>query len=340
MMDRRTLLAGGLSGLALAGCTPGRSVDAAGGLGVEIRDSAARRVLHPGMRPQVLSSGYIWSEGPAWDERRQCLYFTDVPGNTAYRWSEPTGTQVWQQPSGIAAQEAVGMREAGLNGLWCNAQGELWGCNHGRRRVERIDPETGERTALVERFDGQAFNSPNDLAISSAGAIYFTDPPYGLEGLDASPLKEMSVNGVYRLDPDGHCVRLIDDMTFPNGIGLSPDERWLYVAQSDPDAPVIRRFRLDAEGGVSGGEVWVDARDALAAGEQGLPDGMSVLPNGWVFATAPGGVSLLSEAGDVLARIRTASATANCTLGEDGGALFITAHDRLLRLELRREGVR
>ncbi|MCP2679563.1 SMP-30/gluconolactonase/LRE family protein [Maricaulaceae bacterium NA33B04] len=172
------------------------------------------------------------------------------------------------------------------------------------------------------------------------GCLYFTDPPYGLEGLNASPLKEMSANGVYRLGRDGQCTRLYDQLSFPNGIALSPDERWLYVSQSDPAAPYIYRAELYADGGVGPLERWFDTSVFLAAGDPGLPDGLCVSTDGIVFATGPGGVFVLAPDGHLMARILTGRATANCAFGgEDGRTLFMTAHDRLLRLPTRVAGV-
>jgi gluconolactonase len=336
MMRRRDFLLACGAAVATAGCNQ----PATRGPGVVERlDPALDALIDPAVQTEVLGEGYGWSEGPAWDRDRMCLYFTDVPGNTAYRWAPDDGVGVFLDPSGIPREQAGGFREPGANGLWYAGNGHLLVCNHGRRAVERLDVASGRRTVVADRFAGEPFNSPNDLVQARDGTIYFTDPPYGLEGLDASPLKRQDANGVYRIAPDGGVMRLAADMTFPNGIALSPDEHSLYVAQSDPAAQQIRRFELDGAGGVRDAGVWFDASRFAGEGQPGLPDGMAVSADGHVFATGPGGVLVLSPGGQCLGRILTGRATANCAFGGDGSDLFITAHDRLLRLPTRVRGV-
>lgn len=337
MQTRRETLAalGAIATAGLGGCA-GRGLPDS----VELHKAGAQALFDDRWTLEHLADGFIWSEGPSWDRQRQCLYFTDVPANRAYRWSDAAGLEVFLEPSGVEASAATGMREAGANGLWFGADGWLYLCNHGERAVQRLRLDTLERETLVRDHSGQRFNSPNDLVRAADGSIYFTDPPYGLEGLDASPLKEMAVNGVYRLSPDGECERLFDHLTFPNGIALSPDEDWLYVAQSDPNAPHI--YRAPLRNGLPTGPLalWYDASHFLAAGDPGLPDGMCVSEDGLVFATGPGGVLVLSPGGELLARIRTGRATANCAFGgANGDWLYITAHDRLLRLRSNTRGL-
>jgi len=289
---------------------------------------------------EQLAEGFTWAEGPSWDRARQCLYFTDVPGNRAYRWSDSNDLEVFLDPSGVDASQAVGMREPGANGLWYGQDGWLYLCNHGERSIQRVNLDNLERETLIDRFEGQKFNSPNDLVQAADGTIFFTDPPYGLEGLDASPLKEMTANGVYRLKTDGTCDRLFDHLSFPNGIALSPDEDWLYVAQSDPEAPHIYRAKLDSGNVVGPLELWFDTSEFLAAGDSGLPDGLCISSDGLVFATGPGGVFVLNNDGHMLARILTGRATANCAFGgHDGRTLFMTANDHLLRMTTNAQGV-
>lgn len=337
MASRRTVLAG-LGGTALAGFAgcAGPGLPEA----VEIFDRAAADLFVPGAGPDTLADGFGWSEGPSWDQARDCLYFTDVPGNQAFRWTRQDGLSVFLDPSGIAAEQADGMREPGANGLWSGDDGWLYVCNHGRRALQRLDPVSRRRETLVDRWRGLRFNSPNDLVRAADGTLFFTDPPYGLTGLNESPLKEMPVNGVYRLDAAGDCQLLFAQLTFPNGIALSPAEDWLYVSQSDPEAPHIYRVAM-VEGQPSGElQLWFDASDFLAAGDPGLPDGMAVAAGGNLYATGPGGVFVLAPEGHLLARIRTGRATANCAFGgQTGQDLFITAHDRLLRIRVRERGV-
>jgi gluconolactonase len=302
---------------------------------IEMFAPELEKVLDPSQKAKILASGYKWSEGPTWDRARGQLYFTDVPSNKAFVWNSQNGVKTFLDPSGASPSSLKGFREPGANGLLISNDGRLLICNHGKRALEAMDIETGERVTLVSDYNGHAFNSPNDLIEAENGDIYFTDPPYGLEGLNASPLKEMKENGVYRLSKTGQVERLIDDMTFPNGVALSPDEKYLYVTQSDPDMPIIRRVELSTN---KSDDIWVDMRPYMKDGP-GLPDGLAVTSTGHMFVTGPGGVLILDAKGGVLGRINTGRATANCTFGNDGYTLFITAQDRLLSIQTKTKGL-
>jgi gluconolactonase len=277
----------------------------------------------------TLGDGYQWSEGPAWDKTRNQLYFTDVPGNIAYVWNQTDGVKTFLNPSGANVES--GFREPGANGLHFRGNGKLLVCNHGSRSIEELDIETRERTTLAAQFRNKKFNSPNDVIENSRGDIYFTDPPYGLEGLNDSPLKELRHNGVYHLDSKGALHLLISDMTFPNGIALSPDENTLYIAQSDPTAQHI--YTLDINRPNAEKTLFVDLTPYSTPQSPGLPDGMVIDIHGNIFATGPGGLFVITPKGDILGRIKTGKASANCTFGENGSTLFITNHDRLLKLK-------
>lgn len=333
-VTRRLMLAGGT--VAIAGCQTRVTAGPSEAVVEQYADDLGN-VIDMGAPLEELSSGYMWSEGPTWDRARDVLYFTDVPGNVAYRWSERDDVDVFLSPSGAA--DVVGLREPGANGLWYARDGSLIICNHGRRSVERLDLKSGARSTLAGEFQGAPFNSPNDVVEARNGTLFFTDPPYGLEGLDESPLKAQAHNGVYRLDPSGETTLLVSDMTFPNGVALSPDETRLYVSQSDPDAPFIRELTLDPSGHIIGDRVIFDAKPYMDEDAPGLPDGLAICTTGHIFAAGPGGVFILKPDGQVLGRIRTGAATANCAFGEDGGTLFITAHDRLLKIRTRMTGV-
>jgi len=300
---------------------------------IEVFDSSVSDLIDLEEKAKILGTGYKWSEGPAWDKGSKRLYFTDVPSNKAFVWGKGKVVEVFLDPSGAALSSVKGFREPGANGLLMANDGRLLICNHGKRALEAMSISTGERETLVSTYNGKAFNSPNDVIQARGGDIYFTDPPYGLEGLNASPLKEMKANGVYHLDDQGSVRRLIDDMTFPNGIALSPDEKYLYISQSDPDKPIIRRVAIAGDAD----EIWFDAGPYMKDGP-GLPDGMAVTTSGHIFATGPGGVLILNANGDLVGRINTGRATANCTFGEDGHTLFITAHDRLLSIRTKARG--
>ena len=333
---RQVLMAGAVLGL--AGCS--RTVSSAASDGethitYEQFDPAFEAIVDQSDTGRLLGTGYQWAEGPAWDAKRQCGYFTDVPGNRAYRWSEADGMEVFQDPSGIAAELKPEGGDLGANGLLIANSGELLICNHGSRTLQAMDLETNERRDLTAEFEGKRYNSPNDVIETADGTIYFTDPPYGLDGLNDSPAKEMEANGVYRLSPNGEVTRIMDDMTFPNGVVLSPDQSTLYIAQSDPDAPLIRTYDL---AGDKGAQLWFDAKPYMD-GHEGLPDGMAVSKDGHIFLAGPGGVLVIDPSGKCLGRIGTGRATANCALGEDGRTLFMTAQDRFVSVRIAVDGL-
>ena len=190
------------------------------------------------------------------------------------------------------------------------------------------------RTVVVEQYDGRQLNSPNDAVYASDGWLYFTDPPYGLEGLEESPLREHDFNGVYRLSPDGELELLVRDQTRPNGIALSPDERTLYVANSDSENKVWMAYDID-ENGASNGLVFYDVNDQDAPG---AADGMKVDLAGNIFATGPGGVWIFAPDGTHLGTISTGEVTANVGWGDDGRTLYMTASTSLYRIRLSTEG--
>jgi gluconolactonase len=295
---------------------------------IERFDAAFDRLVAPATTIEKLAEGFNWSEGPVWFDG--AVLFSDVPENVIYRWRPGQAqAEVFLKPSGMLTPRA-GFREPGSNGLGRDAQGRLLVCQHGEQRVARY--ENGRFTAIADRFEGKRFNSPNDLAVRRNGDIYFTDPPYGLDKLNASPLKELPHNGVYRVTPAGQVTLLSASLTFPNGIGFSPDEKTLYVAVSDGQAPRIVAFVVQADGTLAGERTFFDARPLRQPGLRGSCDGLKVDREGNLWATGPGGVLVISPAGKLLGRINTGEATGNCCWGDDGGTLYITADMFLLRV--------
>ncbi len=278
-----------------------------------------------------LAHGFTWSEGPTWDRERQQLYFSDVPKNIAYAWSPELGLNVFMSPSGLQSDSTAGFREPGSNGLLMSPDGRLLIANHGTRSVERMDIKTRQRQTIASHYEGKRLNSPNDVAITADGTLYFTDPPYGLEGLNASPLKELGHNGVYQVEKDGTIALIDGSLSYPNGIALSPDEQTLYVAVSDPVSPKIYKYSRDGTV-FTDRSVFFNAEPYLKHSWPGLPDGMAVAETGHLFATGPGGVFVLSKEGIALGLIKLESATANCTFGQDGSTLFITSGSRVLAM--------
>ncbi|OWK30511.1 SMP-30/gluconolactonase/LRE family protein [Sphingomonas mucosissima] len=330
MIARRSLLAG-LAATAFAAQLRAEPVRA----GVTRLDPELDGILDVRAVPEVLGRGYRWAEGPVWVPRGNYLLFSDVPANTVYRWSRARGVERFLHPSGLQGPVPVGVREAGANGLALDASGRLLIADSGTRAVVRVDLATRKRTVLAGRFEGKRFNSVNDLVVATDGAIYFTDPPYGLEGGDASPLREQAVNGVYRRAPDGRITLVDGSHKRPNGIGLSPDGRTLYLSLSDEARPEVLAYALDTAGMPTPSRVFHDMRPHFARGWPGLPDGMDVAPSGYLFATGPGGVHVLAPDGRLLGIVSTGKVVANACIGEGGRSLFLTSSDELCRIGLR-----
>jgi gluconolactonase len=297
-------------------------------------DAALDAVIAADARVEKLAEGFTWAEGPVWIRSSNYLLFTDVPENKMYRWSQSDGSSVFLDPSGLAGPIPPGVREAGANGLHVDGENSVLLADSGSRVVARLNLKTKHKQVLAESYQGKRFNSPNDLARKRDGTVFFTDPPYGLENGNESPLKELKSNGVYRLSRDGTVTLIDDSLSFPNGIALSPDERILYVANSDPLNPIWMRYELDEKGDVLDKRVFADASDLMKNGVPGLPDGISVAATGHLFATGPGGVLILSPEGKRLGRIETGSAIANCTFGDEGRTLYMTSHKLLARVHV------
>jgi len=285
---------------------------------------------------EVLASGFEWAEGPVWVKRDGALLFSDIPRNRVNRWKPGAGLTVFLEPSGFTGPGDYG-REPGSNGLTLDRDGHLISCEHGDRRVSRLTPGGGKRT-VADNYRGKRFNSPNDVAVHSSGAIYFTDPPYGLPGGWDDARRELDFCGVYRVAPDGTVTLLCDTMTRPNGLCFSPDERRLYVAQSDPEAAIWKVFDVKADGTLDEGRTFFDAAHLVAKGEKGLPDGLKADVRGNLFATGPGGVLVIAPDGTHLGTLRTGQATANCAFGDDGKSLYLTADSLLCRVRLTTSG--
>jgi gluconolactonase len=306
---------------------------------IHVEGAGLGALIDPAAEIEALAGGFVWSEGPVWVREGAYLLLSDVPANRMYRWSPTDGLCVFLDPSGHPDADAPGFREPGSNGLIPGPPGTILVADHGNRAIARLELATKRKTLLATHYEGRRFNSPNDLVRAADGSILFTDPPYGLEGLDRSPLKEQPVNGVYRLRPGGEAELMIATMTFPNGLVLSPDERTLYVANSDPRRAVILAFALDERGEIVGERVFADMTALAASGLPGLPDGMAIDAGGTLFATGPGGVHILAPTGARLGRIDTGTAIANCAFGEDGRTLFLASHGILARVRTRTRGL-
>lgn len=301
---------------------------------IEKLDDALDALIDVNAKIEVISTGHQWSEGPVWIKDGKYLLWSDVPRNKISKWDPATGkTTVFMDPSGYEGKDKWG--EPGSNGLLLDAKGLLTVCDHGNRRVYRVEKD-GTKTTICDSFEGKKFNSPNDLIIHSNGDIYFTDPPYGLKD-EAS--REMKWHGVYRVKPDGSVSLLTKEMTRPNGIGLSPDEKTLYVAQSDKELPVFKSWSIKKDGTLGKGKVLLDTSPWLKKGDPGLPDGMAVDSKGNIWGTGPGGVMIISPKGKLLGRIMMGKPTANCAFGDDGSTLFITSSGFICKVKTKAKGM-
>jgi gluconolactonase len=317
----RPCLAAALAGLLLA-AAPAPPI-----AGTVQREGPALDALIPrDARVERIAGGFTWSEGPVWIADGSYLLFSDVPENKMYRWREGERATLFLQPSGYAGSDLAPFREAGSNGLEAGPAGTLLIADSGTRAVERLDLRTRHRQALIDRYGD--------------GSIWFTDPPYGLKDLDASPYKEQKANGVYRLTRAGTVTLVESTLTFPNGIALSPDARTLYVSNSDPKRAVILAYSLSVDGAVVSRRTFADMTALAAQGLPGLPDGMSVDAHGNLWASGPGGIHIFAPDGRELGRIDAGTAISNCAFGDaDGKTLFMTAGRMILRVRTKVRGL-
>jgi gluconolactonase len=289
---------------------------------------------------EKLADGFAWTEGPVWVRKDGgYLLVSDIPNNSIFKWKEgDTKAQLFLKPSGIEGTN--NLVEPGSNGLLLDPQGRLVAMDHGARRVYRLEKDGKTKKTLVSKYKGKRLNSPNDGVYKSNGDLYFTDPPYGLmtKGVEGFPGQELDFCGVYRLSKNGRLTLLTKEMSKPNGIAFSPDEKTLYVANSDPEKAIWMAFPVKRDGTLGKGKVFFDATKFAKAGQKGLPDGMKVDKKGNLFATGPGGVLVFTPKGEHLGTINTGERTSNCNWGNDGTVLYITADHNLCRIKLSTKG--
>ena len=284
-------------------------------------------LVPPGATIEKLAEGYVFTEGPVWIRGESRLLFSDVRANAIHQWTEADGASPFLDP--VFEGDREGLRSISSNGLTLDSEGRLIICEHGNRRISRLEDD-GTRTVIVDSYEGSRLNSPNDAVFGSDGSLYFTDPSYGLEGLEESPLRELDFNGIYRLRPDGELELLVSDQSRPNGIALSPDEDVLYVANSDANQKVWMAYDL-GEDGASNGRVFYDVNDQTAPGGA---DGLKVDLGGNLFATGPGGVWVIGWDGVHLGTILMPEVVANVAWGDDGQTLYMTASTGVYRVRL------
>jgi gluconolactonase len=321
-----------LTGLA-AWSQPPRSYPVLGKIVRE--DPRLDELLPPDARIEVLASGFEWAEGPVWDRKGGYLLFSDIPRNSIYKWTHERGIELFLKPSGYTGAAEYG-REPGSNGLVIDPQGRLILMEHGDRRVARMDPDGGKVT-LADRYQGKRLNSPNDGTLKSNGDLYFTDPPYGLPKQWNDPRRELDFCGVYRWS-NGTLTLLTSELSRPNGIAFSPDEKILYTANSDPKRAIWMAYPVKDDGTLGPGRVFADVTAMVSRELPGLPDGLKVDARGNLWATGPGGVHIYAPDGKRLGRLDTGEATANVAWGDDGSTLYIAADMYLCRVRTKVRG--
>lgn len=298
---------------------------------VERLHPALDRIVPRNPKLYRVGLGFQFTEGPVWVRDR--LLFSDPNANRIYAWYPQRGLEVFREQSGYAGADVAEYSQPGSNGLALDGQGRLTVNEHGNRRVSRTEAD-GSITVLADRVDGKRLNSPNDLVYTREGVLYFTDPPFGLPRFAADPRRELEVSGVYCV-ANGEVKLVAQDLAGPNGIALSPDEKFLYVGNWDPARKVVMRYPLLRDGSLGTGEVFHDM--TKAPGPDAI-DGIKVDTAGNLFVSGPGGVWILDSSGQHLGTIRAPRQVHNMAWGEDGRTLFLTAHDRLYRMPLLSSG--
>lgn len=304
---------------------------------IERLDPALDKIISPGAKAEIIADGFEWSEGPLWIEKHNMLLFSDVPTNTIYKWTKEKGKELYLKPSGFTGTVSES-KEPGSNGLILDNDGNLVLCQHGDRRMAKMDAPLDKPAAnfitLADKYNGKRFSSPNDAVFNKAGELFFTDPPYGLPSQgDNDPEKEISFNGVYKVKKDGSVVLLVDSITRPNGIVFFPGEQKLIVACSDPEKP--NWYVYDVKGdSLTNGRIFYSNADRDNS-LPGLPDGLKIDKNGNVFATGPGGINIFNSDGKKLGLLKLENSASNCVLSPDEKTLYITNDMYVLKLKMR-----
>lgn len=304
------------------------------GAKIEVFHPDLKKIIDPSTKIELLAAGLEWTEGPVWNHQGDYLLFSDTRLNTIYKWSSKNGLEKFLEPAGYQGAD-IYSEEPGTNGLLINQKGNIVACDHGNRQIVEIDLNTKKFTPLSTHWNQLRFSSPNDICQHQRGDYFFTDPPYGLPNRERDTLnREITANGVYRLDRSGKTTQIITDLTRPNGIALSTKQHRLYVAISDHKYPFIMEYPLNNKLDIGKGRVFVDFRLKFPS-EPMAADGIKVHSDGYIFAAAGNGIIILNSDGELLGRIKLGIATANCSFGGDG-YLYITASDKLLRVPLQK----
>jgi gluconolactonase len=292
-------------------------------------DSAFDELVPTDARLEKLADGFTFTEGPLW-RPSGVLWFSDVIGNVVRQWSPDGKVTEILNPGGYDGKGNLppgGYN--GPNGMTADKDGAVLLCQHGYRRIVRISKDM-KITTVVDKYEGKRLNSPNDVVYRADASFYFTDPPYGLPKGDEDPAKELEFNGVFRM-ANGKLQPVIKDLSRPNGIAISPDQKTLYIGNSDEKNRIWMAYDIAENGTVSHGRLFADV---TAEKDAGVPDGMKVDSNGNLWASGPGGIWVFSPAGKHLGTIKMPEIPANCNWGDDWRSLYITARTSLYRIKV------
>jgi gluconolactonase len=327
--------------LTIAGCS-GETYKTIGSL--ESLDPQFGKLVSPDAKIEIIAEGFSWIEGPLWLPTEDCLVFSNIPPNKLWKWTEKEGAVDYLEKSGFLGKvPRPGFKgafdEAGSNGLLLSPENKLVLCQHGLRQIALMttplnDPKPEYKTLTDRNHEGKKYNSPNDGCYHKDGSLFFTDPPYGLPGGAEDETRETDYSGVYRLSKDGKVTLIDDQLERPNGSALSPDQKTLYVANSHGTNAIWMTYDLNEDGTVKGKRVLKDVTKRVGT-RKGMPDGLKINDEGYIFATAPGGVWVLDPEGKHLGTIVTKEFASNVAFSPDKKTLYITADMLLLRVKLR-----
>ena len=301
---------------------------------ITVFDKSVLSIINKNAKIEILADSFIVAEGPLWDSSQNRLIFTDVRQNKIFTWDENNGVREYISPSGSTGY-APSFSDGGIgaNGLAFDESGNIILCQHGDRRlafIPNIRNKNPKFTTIVDNFEGKRFNSPNDLTISKSGDIYFTDPPYGFKNF-SDKYREINFNGVYKYSKDGEVFLISSNMSRPNGIALSLDEKYIYVNNSDPqNDPKILRFKTSN----FEEKLFFDGTE-LSKKYPGGFDGLKVHSSGNIFTTGPNGVLIISPTGKLLAMINYGKKITNCNFDNKEEYLYVTGFDDISRIKLK-----